>query len=169
MLHLLCLLLFEALDNAWIGFFTIILVGFIIIYVFTPFRIEDAQYATPSPLITAHKVGVSQGSSGTDVPAFVNEKRCKKKKETLAAIGAQRRTLSERSDAPYRSAATHPIGAQRRTLSERSDVVRTLYLGWMQTLLCLLLLRHSIMLESVSLQLFSYKFLQKKKEGSISP
>ena len=25
---------------------------------FTPFRIEDAQYATPSPLITAHKVGV---------------------------------------------------------------------------------------------------------------
>jgi hypothetical protein len=43
----------------------------------TPFRIEDAQYATPSPLITAHKVGVSQGSSGTDVPAFVNEKRCK--------------------------------------------------------------------------------------------
>ena len=33
--------------------------------------------ATPSLLITAHKVGVSQGSSGTDVPAFVNEKRCK--------------------------------------------------------------------------------------------
>ena len=33
---------------------------------FTPFRIEDAQYATPSPLITAHKVGV------------LNEKRCKK-------------------------------------------------------------------------------------------
>jgi hypothetical protein len=32
---------------------------------FTPFRIEDAQYATPSPLITAHKVGV------------LNEKRCK--------------------------------------------------------------------------------------------
>jgi hypothetical protein len=31
----------------------------------TPFRIEDAQYATPSPLITAHKVGV------------LNEKRCK--------------------------------------------------------------------------------------------
>jgi hypothetical protein len=46
---------------------------------FTPFRIEDAQYATPSPLITAHKVGVSQGSSGTDVPAFVNEKRCNTK------------------------------------------------------------------------------------------
>ena len=44
---------------------------------FTPFRIEDAQYATPSPLITAHKVGDSQGSSGTDVPAFVNEKMCK--------------------------------------------------------------------------------------------
>jgi hypothetical protein len=42
---------------------------------FTPFRIEDAQYATPSSLITAHFVGVSQGSSGTDVPAFVNEKR----------------------------------------------------------------------------------------------
>ena len=34
---------------------------------FTPFRIEDAQYATPSPLITAHKVGV------------LNEKRCKTK------------------------------------------------------------------------------------------
>ena len=33
----------------------------------TPFRIEDAQYATLSPLITAHKVGV------------LNEKRCKKK------------------------------------------------------------------------------------------
>ena len=33
---------------------------------FTPFRIEDAQYATPSPLITAHKVGV------------LNEKRCKR-------------------------------------------------------------------------------------------
>ena len=33
--------------------------------VLTPFRIEDAQYATPSPLITAHKVGV------------LNEKRCK--------------------------------------------------------------------------------------------
>ena len=32
---------------------------------FTPFRIEDAQYATPSSLITAHKVGV------------LNEKRCK--------------------------------------------------------------------------------------------
>ena len=32
--------------------------------IFTPFRIEDAQYATPSPLITAHKVGV------------LNEKRC---------------------------------------------------------------------------------------------
>ena len=46
---------------------------------FTPFRIEDAQYATPSPLITAHFVGVSQGSSGTDVPAFVNEKRCKER------------------------------------------------------------------------------------------
>jgi hypothetical protein len=38
-----------------------------ILYRFTPFRIEDAQYATPSPLITAHKVGV------------LNEKRCKKK------------------------------------------------------------------------------------------
>ncbi len=45
--------------------------------IFTLFRIEDAQYATPSPLITAYKVGVSQGSSGTDVPAFVNEKMCK--------------------------------------------------------------------------------------------
>ena len=33
---------------------------------FTPFRIEDAQYATPSPLITAHKVG------------GLNEKRCKR-------------------------------------------------------------------------------------------
>jgi hypothetical protein len=43
--------------------------------------------------------------------------------KALAAIGAQRRTLSERSDAPYRRAATHPIGAQRRTLSERSDAV----------------------------------------------
>ena len=32
---------------------------------FTPFCIKDAQYATPSPLITAHKVGV------------LNEKRCK--------------------------------------------------------------------------------------------
>jgi len=41
---------------------------------FTPFRIFDAKYATPSTLITAHKVGVSQGSS---VPAFANEKRCK--------------------------------------------------------------------------------------------
>jgi len=68
-------------------------------------------------------VGVSQGSSGTDVPAFVNEKRCKKKEGDIGRyrsaathpIGAQRRTLSERSDAPYRSAATHPIGAQRRS------------------------------------------------------
>ena len=34
---------------------------------FTPFRIEDAQYATPSPLITAHFVGV------------LNEKRCNKR------------------------------------------------------------------------------------------
>ena len=33
---------------------------------FTPFRIEDAQYATLSSFITAHKVGV------------LNEKRCKK-------------------------------------------------------------------------------------------
>ena len=32
---------------------------------FTPFRIEDAQYATPSPLITVHKVD------------GLNEKRCK--------------------------------------------------------------------------------------------
>jgi len=52
------------------------IIVFYIYTLFTPFRIEDAQYATPSPLITAHKVGVSQGSSGTDVPAFVNEKRC---------------------------------------------------------------------------------------------
>jgi len=37
----------------------------------TPFRIEDAQYATPSPLITAHKVGV------------LNEKRCKMQKSAL--------------------------------------------------------------------------------------
>jgi hypothetical protein len=35
---------------------------------FTPFRIKDAQYATPSSLITAHKVGV------------LNEKRCKSAK-----------------------------------------------------------------------------------------
>ena len=34
---------------------------------FTPFRIEDAQSASPSPLITARKAGV------------LNEKRCKKK------------------------------------------------------------------------------------------
>jgi hypothetical protein len=38
---------------------------------FTPFRIEDAQYATPSPLIAAHKVGV------------LNEKRCNMKQITL--------------------------------------------------------------------------------------
>jgi len=36
---------------------------------FTPFRIEDAQYATPSTLITAHKVGV------------LNKKRCKNPEE----------------------------------------------------------------------------------------
>ena len=36
---------------------------------FTPFRIKDAQYATPSPLITPHKVGV------------LNEKRCKTTKK----------------------------------------------------------------------------------------
>ena len=36
---------------------------------FTPFRIKDAQYATPSTLITAHKVGV------------LNEKRCKSLRE----------------------------------------------------------------------------------------
>ena len=34
--------------------------------ILTPFRIEDAQYETPSPLITAHKVGV------------LNEKMCNK-------------------------------------------------------------------------------------------
>ena len=38
---------------------------------FTPFRIKDAQYATPSPLITPHKVGVYPKG----------EKRCKNKRE----------------------------------------------------------------------------------------
>ena len=37
----------------------------------TPFRIEDAQCATPSSLITAHKVGV------------LNEKRCKRSEASL--------------------------------------------------------------------------------------
>jgi len=41
--------------------------GFSLTLPFTPFRIEDAQYATPSPLITTHKVGV------------LNEKRCKRR------------------------------------------------------------------------------------------
>jgi hypothetical protein len=40
-------------------------------------RILNAQRGSPFSLITANKVGVSQGSSGTDVPAFVYEKRCK--------------------------------------------------------------------------------------------
>jgi hypothetical protein len=49
--------------------------------VFTPFRIEDAQYETPSSSLRetapTEREDVSQGSSGTNVPAFVNEKRCK--------------------------------------------------------------------------------------------
>jgi hypothetical protein len=43
--------------------------GFSLTLPFTPFRIEDAQYATPSPLITAHKVGVYPKG----------EKRCKRR------------------------------------------------------------------------------------------
>ena len=47
---------------------------------FTPFRIEDAEYATPSSLITAHFVGV------------LNEKRCNNQKvigiEKLRGDGA---------------------------------------------------------------------------------
>jgi len=61
---------------------------------FTPFRIEDAQYSTPSSLITAHtrREGVSQGSSGTDVPAFMNEKMCKKGGKTRRRRLRRRRT-----------------------------------------------------------------------------
>jgi DNA mismatch repair protein MutS len=43
--------------------------------VITPFCIEDAQYATPSSLITAHKVGV------------LNEKKCKKIVKKKTTIG----------------------------------------------------------------------------------
>ena len=45
------------------------LVDYSSLFDFTPFRIEDAQYATPSPLITAHKVGVYPKG----------EKRCKRR------------------------------------------------------------------------------------------
>lgn len=47
--------------------------GFMLKVVFTQLRIENAQSASSSPLITAPDEGVSQGSSGTYVPAFVNE------------------------------------------------------------------------------------------------
>ena len=51
---------------------------------FTPFRIEDAKYATPSPLITAHKVGV------------LNEKRYKNTETPLVSI--MERYLKEHLD-----------------------------------------------------------------------
>ena len=46
-------------------------------YNYTFFAIKMRKGDPLLLLITAHKVGVSQGSSGTDVPAFVNEKGVK--------------------------------------------------------------------------------------------
>jgi hypothetical protein len=46
-----------------------------------PLFLPFGKLSTPEGVSGAE--GVSQGSSGTDVPAFVNEKRCKYWKERL--------------------------------------------------------------------------------------
>ena len=57
------------------------------VLLFTPFRIQNAKRGPPFSSLreTAHtrREGVSQGSSGTDVPAFVNAKRCKEHFQTI--------------------------------------------------------------------------------------